>query len=393
MPYQPSTAGAQGRAQRHFPLPVCRAAEQKPGHVGTGNQQNQHHCSQQGHQRSADETGIILLEPGQEYAEAFGSLGVLGVERHLDGKQLGLGGGDIHPRFETRDHGHGVAGIRLIVRVARLHERQDLGIGGLIFHPQTEPGGHHTDYRIRLRIESQDAADDVPRAAEPLLPELMADDHGGRAGEIGRRESSAELGRHAQGVEQIGGDGHAQEMIGFSGAGDREIVPEHGAHALERARGRFPVEVVAVEIEDGNFAGVLQIAAQRDYDLVGVFEMQRPEKPGIHDAEHGGIRADRQCQNQHRGGGKCRGPAKNPEGVVKIPDECAHDFRLDEAFGNRLQVGRAISAPPRLCGKLGFGFAGLGTGQRKLAKAMATGLALRTGCPAGVKRPVEGCAR
>ena len=79
---------------------------------------------------------------------------------------------------------------------------------------------HHADHRVRLVVEQHLPADDRRVAAEPRLPEPVAEEH--RAGRavaiVGLGEQPADERLHAQRREQIGRDRRALDAQRLPGA-------------------------------------------------------------------------------------------------------------------------------------------------------------------------------
>jgi hypothetical protein len=101
-----------------------------------------------------------------------------------------------------------------------------------------EPAGQYADYRVRILIETNGAADDGRVSIETPLPERVRNDRNSVAGllVLMGKESAAQTGLYAKSVEQIRGHARGIELLGFSGAGEGGAAGMNCGDVLEGSR-------------------------------------------------------------------------------------------------------------------------------------------------------------
>src|SRR5262249_3749673 len=158
---------------------------------------------------------------------------------------------------------------------------------------------HHADDPMRNAVERERRANSVNRSAKPELPEAMTDHGHWRAGEIIAAEGAATQGWDAERRKQIIGGDHAIELFRLAGSGQQISPPKDSGQALERSALFFQRFKITIEEGICRLVWPFKIVAQNDHKLIGIFERQRPEQPGIQDAEHGGVGADAKREREN----------------------------------------------------------------------------------------------
>ena len=212
---QPPPAGAERHADGHLPAPDGRASEQQARDVRAGEGENQPDGHEQQPEERADggEAPELFGRPDRreqrDVAEPAPSRlrhGLAGGRERRPGRGQCLIVPQAADELNGRDRTGGVE-----VRHQRPADRQ------IDFRRQPESRnrpctfGNYSHHRVGTAVEDQRAADDRGRAAQPLLPEPMADHDDGRIElclPLPRREPAAERHRHADHVEEVAGDGH-----------------------------------------------------------------------------------------------------------------------------------------------------------------------------------------
>jgi hypothetical protein len=166
---------------------------------------------------------------------------------------------------------------------------------------EREPVGHDADDRARDAVGADRPADDVRRAAVPIAPQLVADDHHGiGAGPVvAVAKPAAEDRLNAERLERGDGELAGAEALGpavFRGQiHRREPV---GPEPLERRLARLPHGDV---LHGDRLARLVlrEIGADDRDDAIRAGEGQAFEQAAVHDAEHGGAQADAETERQH----------------------------------------------------------------------------------------------
>ena len=70
-------------------------------------------------------------------------------------------------------------------------------------------------------------------------------------------------------------------------------------------------------------------------------EGQRPEQHAVHDAEHGRVGTDGECQRQDPGGREPRTLAEGPDRVAEVGEESVHHSYLRATIGSTFVARRA----------------------------------------------------
>ena len=207
---QPPPACAERDADRDLARPHRGTREQKTRDVGARDREHQPHRHQQHHEEETDgrQTSELLQRAGGrkllDPAEVL--LAVLRRQPLSDGRhgrtsrleRLALA----QPADEL--NGAGVEAVQ-IGRQASTERQVDLG-GEAEAEDRSQVGWQHAEHGVRTAVEHQRAADDPRIAAEPGLPESVAD-HGDRRVTFGLSlhggESAAHRHRRSQDVEEV----------------------------------------------------------------------------------------------------------------------------------------------------------------------------------------------
>ncbi len=147
------------------------------------------------------------------------------VEGALNAAKLGLRGCDCYARFQAADDRNRRCAVSAVARFIHLDQRIELGVAFLVDHAEAEARRRHADNLIGLGSERDLAAENVRAAMKTVLPKIVSD-HGHRwTIHVFRPEGSPSLGFHAQGIEKVGGDDHAEDAI--VAVDPLEASPEH----------------------------------------------------------------------------------------------------------------------------------------------------------------------
>ena len=142
----------------------------------------------------------------------------------------------------------------------------------------------------------------------------------------------------------------AQSLDALGAGGEPEVRAPHlgRAHRLERVGLGAPVEEVGRR--DGEAAAV-----QHHRRAVGIGIAERLQQDGPHRAEHRGVGADAQAEDQHRGGAEAgRAPQAADAGPQVVPPrlEPAGAAAVAVRFLYRLDAAEALAGgPPRVLGR------------------------------------------
>ena len=273
---------------------------------------------------------------------------------------IALGELRLQPSRDGRD-----VGRRAIRRYARLQPPDDLDVPGTaVLHaehlvvldrrPQLharrvrEAGGQNADDHVRLAVEREHAPDRRGAGAEPLLPELMTEQHDAGAARFvllwAKRAPEDWL--HAQHAEQARAHLSAVQPHRFTDARQR--------HPERVARGNIGQRVVLradVEKVRRGHHGLVTVPRQMEYadELVRPVIRQRFEQDAVHDREDGAVGPDAERQRDERHDREGR---RLPEATERVDDVLAHGVHDVPAA-----AARSVPAPLRdgWCGVPVFG--------------------------------------
>ena len=193
-----------------------------------------------------------------------------------------------------------------------------------------EVRGQHAGDLHRLPVELHAASHHRAVAAEDIAPGAIAQHCGGRpvAGPGFRvAQRPAQLGPHAQHVEEVAGDILRGEQARLPVAGQRGGPVEHrvGRDVAEDAGLLLPVEVVGRSglglepVEVGVFF------PEHD-ETVGVGKRQRAQHHRAHRREDRGVGADRERQGEDRRTGERGTPPQGPQGKAQVVPQVIQPF-------------------------------------------------------------------
>ncbi len=218
-----------------------------------------------------------------------------------------------------------VAGCRLRVGQRREDVGSDMDQRPVDLEPCRHDAGDRRAHLTRSVLEPDLCADDRPVAAEPVLPEPVAQQHdrwcvGLR---VGRQETAADRRIDAQKREESGRDlrpfeaeqlriAH-QDRLPWAADGQAGELVELAVPGLGRGTGRDPV------------AGALaRMRLPQRHQLPGVGVGQRPQQDRVGDAEDRGAGTDPESQRRDGCRGDRRVAPQQAEAELKIVGEGLH---------------------------------------------------------------------
>ena len=237
LPDDAGAAGAERLPDRDLLLARGQPSEKQRRHVGARDEQHEGDRAEQRVERR--------LEAGDQARDVrLRQAGVLGVEPRgepllvaaADRRQLGRGLFQRDVGFQARDR-PGVAGADLDLRRRQAagleHARREhlhLRVG------RAHPRRRDADDLPRHAVQRDRAADEIRAAAEPRLPQLVADDADRRAVRhvLLRREVAAERRTDAERRQERVAHAQAVQLFGIAVAGEREAVERRDADRRER---------------------------------------------------------------------------------------------------------------------------------------------------------------
>jgi hypothetical protein len=174
----------------------------------------------------------------------------------------------------------------------------------------------HADDGIAVAAELDGLADHAGVAAEPALPEAVAEDHRARGPGlvvIGSVEAAEER-LHAGERQQVGGGHAAQHALRLARGSEIEALAARGGEAgKEVARLRAPVEIV--EPGAGRMGEVGRGLVEDDHAL-RIGKGHRPQEREADHAEEHRVGADAERQREHRDG---RESGRFAQGTKAVP--------------------------------------------------------------------------
>ena len=222
----PSSARAEGAADRELAPPGDAAREEQAGHVGAGHQQHQPGRGRE-HGQGGPERAPQLFPQADHSPLGWraqlrpGSLGPLAVDDRPDLRQR-LVRRHAGPQAADSQHESGVlerpVGRRLVGRDDQRRPESGRGAGRL------ETLGQHPDHGVRRVTDIDGGADRVGVRSEPIRPRTVAQERDRRRAflRVRRGEEPAEVRRRPQQREVGRGDGLAREVAVRPGPSDGE---------------------------------------------------------------------------------------------------------------------------------------------------------------------------
>ena len=306
--------------------PRCTACEEQIRDVRACDHQHECDDDEKGNERPLE----ALAQRGRARAgglehEWLAQKGRLELHRQRTGPNLRLHGakrsGGRFERHARLHPEHDVQPRRVVVELDVSADRKDQVEGAPDLDAE-KPGRRHPDDRHRGKAERDGRADHARRAAEPLLPQLVAD-HGcppvGAATRqvILRREQPANDGRHAERVEEVAADKEAIDRHRLAGYRQRALA----ATVAERQRAveGLPVTADLIEgrvTEGGPRAAVAPV--RQDHQALRMGHRQRPQDEAVDEREDRGVRADAERERQDGYGGDDRSGDERADGETEI---------------------------------------------------------------------------
>ena len=323
--------GAQGAADGDLFLPGDGAREEQVGDVGAGDQEDDADGAEQEEEGIAGVAEHVIAEGGDGGADLVIGVRVLLFETGGEGGEVGAGLLEGDAGLHAPD---GVVGM-----VAA--EAQAFAVHGergphLRAEGELEGGGHDAHDFVLTGVEFDGLPDGIGVAGVAGGPQAVTEDDdvvftglvfaGG--------PGAPDLGRDAEEVEEIGGGGEGERMLGAAFGGEVDVVgPIEEGHVLEGGVLGLPIEEVGAG--EGVFAG-------RGFGFVEADELLRmavgegPEEDCVDDAEDGGIGAD--SDGQRDGGNESESPGvpQVAEAVLEVEQEGPHVSLIDEYARERL---------------------------------------------------------
>src|SRR6267154_1877771 len=213
MSYDRSPPRAQRSSNGDFLSPRQSFSEHKISHVGASDEQNENNRTQQHQQRRPNVAHQLFAQRHNRGAPSLIVFRILLLETLRDASEFGFSLANIHARFQPgNDH---------IVVIAANHP---LLIGPTKRNPnlrptrQTKVFRHHSDNRIRLRINRDVASSDRRIGSEMIAPKFVAQHHHLRssAGILVSRERPPPHGMRPEQREEFWRDGSAEHRFGLS---------------------------------------------------------------------------------------------------------------------------------------------------------------------------------
>ena len=183
------------------------AGQQQVGDVGARDSQQAARCAHQDEQQRVDISRTVFLERLEHEAviraQKLRSVGLAGCEKGVQIRaRLCHRDAGFEPS-EDRPGGHGAVAMAGSGRDGQRGDQVDLGVDGI-----DERLRKHANDCVRLRVESDDGADNVAAAVKAVAPESVGQqDRFGTVGEfLVRPERAAKRGRDREHVEEVGRD-------------------------------------------------------------------------------------------------------------------------------------------------------------------------------------------
>src|SRR5262245_10838415 len=220
LPHDPETPCAQRHTDGKLPAPRRRARQLQIRHVDTGDQQQEPHSAEQ-HQQPAPQlpTGLFAERDGlQPPARVEMRLGLFHSPR--DGVQFGLGGGQAHSRFQSRDDAERARPARVLAILEGIETKRQPDFSLFRKAREAEALGQYAADFSRLPVERYRTSDQRGIGAEAPAPKAVADDHGGRVSGVVffGAKCAAQQRLNAERGEEISRDNrvlHTFRLIGF----------------------------------------------------------------------------------------------------------------------------------------------------------------------------------
>jgi hypothetical protein len=202
---------------------------------------------------------------------------------------------------------------RRVCRVDR-QRRQHVGLG----QPDSESTRRNAHDPERPSLDSQLPSDDGGIAAEPALPEPVAEDHHALIPGPGLRfgEAAPERGMESEHPEQIRGSRDAADLFRAVWSDQIQGRGLDERERLERSRAGAPLDE-AHRMDRQRRGGLQLMLVQRD-DSFRTRVWKRPKEHGVDEREDCRVRADADRERQDRDRRKAGALAKRTKGVDRI---------------------------------------------------------------------------
>ena len=178
---------------------------------------------------------------------------------------------------------------------------------------------HHAEHFVRDAVKHDRPADNGRVRAKPARPQSVRENHDPLAAglAVGRGESPASRGRHAERVEEVGCHPAAADLRRVTAARQRHARAKVRRHPLERRARTPPVLEVRIRA-DVLVEPLTRVVGPDHHQPVGLRVGKRPKQHGVDDGENRGVRSDAERQRQRCDGIEERRFRDAPEGVDQI---------------------------------------------------------------------------
>ena len=305
--HEPSTAGAERRTQREFPIATEHARQRKARHVRARDKEDQARDAEQNQQQIARTVGQRPPELERRGLEARAGDAI--HAREIGGKPL-VHGGNCRCGLLVRDAGAEASEdaerpecapvLRHVpfgrgAEGARQHGHVDVVLLRIVRHI-----GQDADNSMRPVVHLEYAPDNRRIGAELLAPIPVAEDEHRLGARLVVRldEASSEDWRNAEEIEEIVGDHAGVDAIRLAAVQQIEVHLVVFDKAVEHLR----LRAIVVVLRDGD--AHLRLAGQwggltHDGQTLAVPVGQRLQQHAVDDAEDGGVGADAEPECEH----------------------------------------------------------------------------------------------
>ena len=284
-------------ADGELPLARGTGGEQQIRQVGARNQQHETDRRRQQHQALPGVADGGFVQRQQPHTLAVVAVRELLLEPGGDGIELGACGGNGRARRQPADAANEVPAAIWRSGIEPVRDEHVRGPIGVDLDVPIRSGQHADDGR-RLCVQQDLGAQHRRTAAEPPLPEAVAQQHHRRSVRLVVLDADgpAQCRSNSEGREETVRDVHAADAFGVAGRtgdGERPYVAMR-AHRGERARFALEIEVIARrQVPHFVVIGVEPDDADQRF---GRGVRQGAEQDRLDQAEDGGVDADAEGQ-------------------------------------------------------------------------------------------------
>ena len=287
LPDEPRSSRPQCRSHDHLTGPADRSGELQARHIGARNQKEQCDGAEEQQHRGFGVAKHALLQTDDLNDLIARSLAVMLREPGRDGIHFGARLGKAvtqpqpaHHRQEWSDPGR----HDWLERPELRQRHPQLRCGGRVRKPKARR--HDADDGVGRAVEREVLPENVVPAAEPVVPERLANhDSARRSGiAVGGQQRAAGERRRLEQRKDRGRDGHCNGCVRVAEARQRGLRDDVGAQRFEGAALFLPVEKRGIRNRLCRRRLVLRSRNQRD-EPFGLGIGQRLEKNRVRDGE------------------------------------------------------------------------------------------------------------